>query len=384
VRFGADFDALIARFSPDTKRPLAVAVSGGSDSLALLSLTDEWASRHQRDLVVFTVDHQLRAEARAEAASVAALTKQLGHDHETLVWDDPKPSQSAARTARYRLICQRLQDIGACGLLLGHTLDDVVETALIRRRRGVRDATIAGPTLAAAAPCWPEGRDVSLLRPLIETSRLELRQHLQNRGWSWSEDPSNESSSYERIRVRQFLERHPGLRAISTQFVRDLLCRRVRDDQSLGQTLEQVRVGPDGLIDTGDAEISARLLTLLARCAAGGDTDPRAHAVRALIDDMNTPGDRQTLAGAWFQRTATGLLIGRDPGTATEREVQKVFDGRFIRASDTRLPDPADQAFLVRHATPPDQTWRELISERLTHIALCLQTEALHPVIYRA
>lgn len=356
-------------------------MSGGSDSLALLSLTDEWASRRQRNLVVFTVDHQLRPEARAEAASVAALAKQLGHRHETLVWTAPKPSQSAARQARYRLICDRLHEIDADTLLLGHTLDDVVETALIRRRRGVRSASIAGPTLAAPAPAWPQGRGVSLLRPLIGTARADLRKHLQHRAWAWSEDPSNESRSYERVRVRQFLKRHPGLRAISTRVVRGLQCQRVRDDQALGQALEHVSVGPDGLIDTGDAELSARLLTLLARCANGGDTDPRAHAVRALIADLSTQGDRQTLGGAWFQKTATGFLIGRDPGNATEREGHDVFDGRFVKASGTKLPDPADQGFLVRHAAPPGRNWREIISERLAHMALCLQTEPLHPVI---
>lgn len=380
MKFGADFDALIARFSPDTSRPLGLAVSGGSDSLALLSLADEWAGRTRRALVVFTVDHQLRPEAGTEAAHVATLANRLGHHAQTLVWTAPRASQRAARTARYRLICAALSKLGGTSLLVGHTRDDVVETALIRRRRGVRGASIAGPTLAAPAPTWPTGRGINVLRPLVQTSRAALRQHLQQCGWRWSEDPSNESRSYERVRVRQFLMRHPALCELSTQFVCNLQHTRAREDHALGENLGRVRVTQDGLIDTHEAELSPRLLGLLARCASGSDLDPRAHALGALIEDLDSQGARQTLGGAWFQKTATGFLIGRDPGASALRREADLFDGRFARSGEADVPRPEDQAFLVRHASPPDQNWREIISERLAQMALCYQTDLLNPI----
>ncbi len=380
MKFGADFDALIARFSPDPSRPLGLAISGGSDSLALLSLAHDWARRTQRPLTVFTVDHQLRPDAGAETAHVAALASRLGHNSQILVWSEPRTSQKAARAARYRLICAALRKLGGTSLLVGHTRDDVVETALIRRRRGIRSASIAGPTLAAPAPTWPDGRGINVLRPLIQTSRAALREHLQHRGWTWHEDPTNQSRAYERVRVRQFLTRHPALCELSTQFVSNLQPARAREDYALGEALSCVQVAPDGLIDTHEAEISPRLLGLLARCASGSDVDPRAQALRALIDGLDSQGARQTLGGAWFQKTATGVLIGRDPGALASRCVDDLFDGRFARSGEADLPHPEDQAFLVRHASPPGQNWREIISERLAQMTLCYQTEAHNPI----
>lgn len=374
MKFGADFDALIARFSPEPDTRLAIAVSGGSDSLALLSLTDAWAKTQQRALVIFTVDHQLRPEARSEARAVAELTADLGHTHETLVWDDPKPTQSAAREARYHLICTAMRDCRATSLLLGHTLDDVVETALMRRRRGVRDASIAGPALAAPAPIWPEGRGMSLLRPLVGTSRGALQGHLRQRGWSWADDPSNQSTTFERVRTRKFLERHPQLENQSKRFVCRLQEQRYADDLVLGRALERVRIHSDGLLEVDKAEASPRTLALLCRCASGTASEPRASAMQDLIDRLDAPGKRQTLGGAWVQRTAGGFLIGRDPAMATAPAAGDVFDGRFKRCKGAGLPAPEDQGFLVRHAAPPSGDWREIISERIAHMALCLQT----------
>lgn len=380
MKLGADFDALIARFSPNTDQSLAIAVSGGSDSLALLSLTDAWAAKHQRALIIFTVDHQLRPEAKSEAASVARLASELGHKHQTLIWEDPKASQSAARDARYRLICSAMHDHGASSLLLGHTLDDVVETALIRRRRGVRETSIAGPALASPAPVWPEGRGISLLRPLIKTSRQALQAHLRHREWAWADDPSNHSSAFERVKVRKFLDRHPRLKSQSIRFVRALQDQRHLDDLALGRGLAQVRVHPDSSIEMNDPDASPRALSVLCRCASGTASEPRASAMRELVARLDIPGTRQTLGGAWIQKTANGFLIGRDPGSVPKANTDDIFDGRFVRSEGASLPDPCDQGFLVRHASPSCGDWREIVSERLAHMALCYQTPSLNPV----
>lgn len=380
MKFGAEFDALIARASTNSTQSLALAVSGGSDSLALLLLTHDWAVRARRNLRIFTVDHGLRPEARREAESVAALARDLGHTHQILSWANPKRTQSAARAARYRLICDAMRTAGEHCLLVGHTLDDVVETALIRRRRGVRGTSIAGPTIAAPAPVWPEGRGITVLRPLIKTRRSALQSHLRRHGHTWVEDPSNHSLAYERIRVRTFLHRHPGLREISTQFVRKLQHQRAVEDQELGRILDRVHVQSDGTIDTAGIDVPERALSLLARCASGSAAEPRAGSVRSLMSTLRNPGMRQTLGGAWFQRTPNGFLVGRDPGATPHCAEHGIFDGRFARSEQARLPDSKDQSFLVRHASPPGQHWREIVSERLAHMAQCYQTPDLDVV----
>lgn len=380
MQFGSDFDALVGRFSPDPNQTIALAVSGGSDSVALLHLAHDWSKKTGRSLHVLTVDHGLRAEAREEADWVADLSGRLGHSHEILTWTDARPSQNAARKARYRLLSIAARRVGAGLLLTGHTGDDVVETALIRRRRGVRGGSEVGPALASPVPVWPEGHEVTVLRPLIYSTRQDLRRFLDARDQIWREDPSNEEPAFERVRVRQFLARHPALMTLATRSVTRLQIERQEQDEAVVTWLEKCHVQSDGLIEVKQQTIPPRALAILARCASGTDRMTRLEAVCDLARSLNCPGQRQTLGGAWFQRTQDGFRIGRDPGEARSDIEADLFDGRFVADPAGRAPTPDAQAFLVRHAAPPGSNWREIISERLAHVSRCYQTPRLIPV----
>lgn len=377
MRFGADFTALIDRFSSSPSQPLAVAVSGGGDSLALLHLLHVWACEAERNLIAFTVDHGLRSASRGEAETVARLCEAWRIPHQILTWDMPKPAQNAAREARYQLLSTAMRQAGAAILLTGHTFDDVVETVFMRRRRGVRDALATGPTPAAPLPVWPDGRGQTLIRPLVRVTRSRLRTYLSTHKVDWMEDPSNQNANYERVRIRQSLARHQTLRELTGSAVSRLQAARLREDVTLAQAFSRINVRSDGLIETHAAPKPARLLSLLARVASGGMRDPRGSAIAALKKSLTAPGERQTVGGAWFQRTPTGYLIGRDPaGVATEC-IGDVFDGRYVRDAKARLPQPNEAAFLVRHALPPGTTWRQIISERLLHMQACLYAPSL-------
>ncbi|MEM6557978.1 MAG: tRNA lysidine(34) synthetase TilS [Pseudomonadota bacterium] len=372
MQFGADLSALIDRFSPEARHPIALAVSGGSDSLALLFLCHAWAETANRALIVFTVDHALRPEARDEAALVAEHCNRLQITHQSLRWLRPRPSQNAARRARYGLMADAMAEVGANCLLTGHTLDDVIETVFMRRKRGVRGGLSVGPGLAAPMPAWPEGRDMTLLRPLIGTRRQSLRTHLDELSVSWIEDPSNQDPKFERVRLRAFFERHQTLRDGILSTVLSLQDERADLDYAIGQLLAKVQVRPDGLIEVADSIHQTRLLGLLARVASGSDRDPRRSAVAAMVKALTEPGMRQTLGGAWFQRIPAGFLIGRDPAESTETG-STVFDGRFVRDSKARFPEAQETSFLVRHGRPPDSAWREIISERIAHMRRCYE-----------
>ena len=380
MQFSADFQTLIERFSPHADSPIALAVSGGSDSLALLLLAHDWATRARRRLFVLTVDHKLRPEAKQEANTVAALSAELGQPHSTLEWETPRASQAAARRARYELLAQAARAHDAGCLLTGHTFDDVVETAMIRRRRGVRDASVAGPVMAAPVPAWPAGRSVALLRPLIQCSRSELRAYLKTRGQGWVDDPSNADPAYERVRIRAFLACHPRFSELAASFVRTQQKARSVQQGALAENLSRVQVEPSSLIDTTAATPSPNLLKLLIRCASGSADDPRDSAVRQLLAALTSPGQRQTLGGAWLQRTKTGFLIGRDPASGIRSEQGGLFDGRYERGTVEDQTTAANLPFLVRQSAPPDPYWREIISERLAHLIRCYQTPLLRPV----
>ena len=129
------FQAFERRLEPRSRAPLAVAFSGGGDSLALLLLTKAWADRAGRRVLALTVDHGLRPESAAWTQAVAACARRIGVDFRALKWTGEKPITGvagAARAARHRLIADAARSAGASVILVGHTLDDQWENALMR------------------------------------------------------------------------------------------------------------------------------------------------------------------------------------------------------------------------------------------------------------
>jgi tRNA(Ile)-lysidine synthase len=183
---------------------LVLAVSGGPDSIALMVLVARWAQslKKKPELVVATVDHGLRAEAKREAADVAKLARKLGLKHRTLKWTGKKPAtglQQAARLARYRLLAGAARKANAAHILTAHTLDDQAETVLIRMSRG---SGITGlGAMARVAPVPGEG-DIGLVRPLLDIPKTRLIATLRAAKISFATDPSNRDPRFTRARLR--------------------------------------------------------------------------------------------------------------------------------------------------------------------------------------
>jgi tRNA(Ile)-lysidine synthase len=185
--------------------PFLLAVSGGSDSLAMLHLFARWADGTVPASVV-TVDHRLRSEAAKEARFVADQCQALGLPHTTLIWErdgeNGKATQADARIARYRLLAAHAKMLGARSVLLGHTQNDQLETLSMRLRRLATAQYAALGTSGIAAEI--EFGGVCFHRPLLELQRDVLRRYLVKQGADdWVEDPSNNDTKYERVRVRR-------------------------------------------------------------------------------------------------------------------------------------------------------------------------------------
>ena len=150
----AAFDVLMAPLGPFEPAPrIAVAVSGGPDSLALCLLADRWARARGGAAFGLTVDHGLRLESAAEAAQVRRWLAGRAIARRTLRWKGGHTHsavQEQARAARLALLTGWCRRAGVLHLLLGHQREDQAETAL---QRLVRGSGIDG--LAAMAPGSP-------------------------------------------------------------------------------------------------------------------------------------------------------------------------------------------------------------------------------------
>ena len=185
---------------------LAVATSGGPDSVALLALA---AAQFPGRVTALTVDHRLRAGSAAEAAAVAAQCAARGLPHVTLVRSGPDFSanrQAQARAARYALLGDWCAAQGHGLLLTAHHADDQAETLLMRLARGSGSDGLAG--IRAARRLCPT---VVLVRPLLGMRKADLAVIAAAAGWQVADDPSNRDPRHDRSRVRALLAATPGL-----------------------------------------------------------------------------------------------------------------------------------------------------------------------------
>lgn len=196
------FADALARIAPDlaAATPLALAVSGGPDSLAMLLLAADAGYR----IAVLTVDHGLRPAAAGEAAYVAEVCAERRIPQTTLratVTVGGEGVQAAARRARYAAMGGWCAENGVRFLLTAHHADDQAETLLMRLARGSGLAGMAG--IRARRPL--EGVQVELLRPLLGVRKLDLVALVEAAGLRLIADPSNDEPSYDRTVARRLL-----------------------------------------------------------------------------------------------------------------------------------------------------------------------------------
>ena len=181
---------------------IAVAVSGGADSLALTFLLKAWCDIHNAHLVALTVDHGLRQDSAQEAQDLHALLKFHGIEHHVLRWDGAKPTaalQEKARSKRYDLLENWCHQHSFPYLFLGHHQGDQAETYCMRLRRH------SGLLGLACMRAVVKKQRVTLVRPFLNTPKKDLKDFLRTENIPWVEDPSNENTSFERVFWRQFL-----------------------------------------------------------------------------------------------------------------------------------------------------------------------------------
>ena len=179
---------------------LLVAVSGGPDSVALLSLLQRLARSWTLTLTVVHCNYGLRgAESDGDEAFVRAFCQELNLPltvyRPRLVKQRKRSSlQAAARAARYDLMHQLAHEVGAHRIVVGHTANDQAETVLMWMMRGAGMSGLAGMSYARAD---------GVIRPLLEVTREEVVEYLDQEGLAYRRDSSNEKPFYHRNRIRK-------------------------------------------------------------------------------------------------------------------------------------------------------------------------------------
>lgn len=204
---------LRAAYSPTS---LAVALSGGLDSMALLRLARDWTAQQNVALYAFHVHHGLSENADAWLAHCAAACAALGipFDHRRVAVEKGKSGiEAAARKLRYAALGEMCQAHGARLLLTAHHLDDQAETVLLQLLRGAGPAGLSGMDAANRAPGLLGDPELVMARPLLGVSREELEAYAKEEGIAWVEDESNLDARYARNALR-----HTVMPALAASF----------------------------------------------------------------------------------------------------------------------------------------------------------------------
>jgi tRNA(Ile)-lysidine synthase len=316
-------DALSALGPFEPQPHLAIAVSGGSDSMALLLLAQHWVQQQGGALTALTVDHRLREASTHEAQHVAQWCEARGIAHHILTPAHTHAGnnlQAAARSWRYRALTDWCKAQHILHLLVAHHQGDLIETHLLLQARG---ATQDG---AASMPRMRLMHGVRILRPLLAYSRNELREYLAAEHQDFIEDPSNSDTRFARVRLRQQLstsnaETHRTLAAIVHAGHM-----RAAHETALAEAAYRCvtwHVGNDVRMDAEafyalEPELASTLLANLLRSLNGRSSRPRRHETMHLYETLRTEAAKATLAGAIIVRRGACIQFMREHAQRAE------------------------------------------------------------------
>jgi len=340
AHLSAAFAAALDASGPFEPLPaLAVAVSGGADSMALAILARDWAGQRGGSTLALVVDHGLRPASAEEAWITVERLKRLRIPARLLRLSDLKHGPALAeraRTMRYEILTAACRQEGILHLLLGHHAADQVETLAMRVLRGSQTHGLA---------CMPAVRETAglrLLRPLLGIDPAALRSLLTASGIEWIDDPSNQDLRALRPRLRHRLAGHAptGLRRAIAAAGR----LRAREEMDTGAELaRRATIRPEGFALLSPGRISPAALSRLLQTIGGAPYPPSPARVNALAAQ---PGPA-TLAGVRIMnagRFGNGLLIVREEEAVmepVEARPDTIWDNRFRIIGHKALPSGA-------------------------------------------
>ena len=329
---------------------IAIAVSGGVDSMVLMNLAKESDFLNDKNVFILVVDHGLRAESKQEAKFVKNEAKKLDFPTRILKWKGSKPNkriQEEARNKRYSLLINFCRENNINNLYLAHHLDDQIETFLFRMFRG---SGLQGLTSFSSSY---ERNGLTLIRPLIDTPKSELISYARRKKINWVEDPSNENQKYDRVKLRKvlpliykegfdkkvFLKSVKKLRLANQaldQITKEFVLQYVIINKNISVFIKQE------LFLTAPEDVQLRVLQNTIRIFSGERYySPNYLKILNLMNWARNDNDisAKTLGGTIFRKRKGGLIL--------YKEVKKLNDIKPIKLSKSKYK-AWDNRFLIK------------------------------------
>jgi len=289
-----------------------VAVSGGSDSLALAYALSVEAEKIAINVIGVTVDHQLQAASSAQADKVVEQLSKFGIKCviKKVSVNIKEGLEASARNARYEAINEVAQDESAVAVFLGHTKDDQAETVLLGLARGSGTRSLSGMA----------HHNGIYVRPLLEITRNQSEEFCKEVGLDFWNDPHNQDSQFARVRVRT--EALPVLEKTIGPGISDALARSahlLRDDaDALDHWAKREEIHLDlhdldcAHLETLPRAIRTRILRVAIYAAgapAGSVSAEHVSAVEALISAWSGQGALNLPGGVKVERISGRLSL---------------------------------------------------------------------------
>lgn len=291
-------------------KKLAVAVSGGVDSVCLLN----WCKLAGMNIVALHVNHGLRAAADIETQYVQDLCEKLNVPCRVFYWTGEKPDsglENAARDARYKMMTDFCQENDIYALLVAHQADDQIETFLMNLGRG------SGLFGLAAMRRMSMRDGVRIVRPLLDVSRAELRAWCDEHNVKYFIDEMNSDPHYTRVKIRQ--NRHLISEKLGISDARILLAvqnlGRLRDkiendvDKMVADVVDNRRaVFGDVFLFDLDPDFRLRFIGKLIQTIGGDKYPPRLNSLAGALSRLRG-NCKFTLGHCTLRRLGARILV---------------------------------------------------------------------------
>ena len=304
----------------------SIAVSGGTDSMALTFLAKCHSIKKQIDYLYYTVDHKLRNASTNEATQTKQELKKFGIFCEILTWRNDKNFsnlQAKARENRYDLIFQKSLKNRVNLVLTAHQKNDLYENFFIRLLRGSGLKGLS--SFRENKTKIKKNSKAYVIRPLLNISKQDLLYIAKNTFNFNIDDPSNENENFLRIRIRNLINvlKKNGLTFEKFNLTLDNLSQSNRAiefyvKKNINENTRQLNKKKSIIINeiffTQPEEVVFRSLSELIHNIGNKKSFTRGKKIFSLVNDINSIKNfkKKTLSGCILEKVNKSIIISKE------------------------------------------------------------------------